>query len=135
DRMVELVREGIDCVLRVGAPEDSGMIRRPLALLSEVTCASPAYLTRYGMPDSPDGLAGHLMVGFLSSRTGDVMPLEFTEAGRLRHITLPSRVTSNDSATAAELALAGFGLYQAPRYRFAEELASGQLVEILPDHA
>ncbi|RWO99187.1 MAG: LysR family transcriptional regulator [Mesorhizobium sp.] len=134
DRLVDLVREGVDCVLRSGEQADSGMIVRRVATLREVTCASPDYLEKHGMPAAPDDLDGHVMVGFRSSRTGEVMPLEFTVAGELRTVTLPSRVTVNGSDTMAELARLGFGLVQAPHYRFAQDFARGTLVEVLPDY-
>ncbi|TWB04089.1 LysR family transcriptional regulator [Bradyrhizobium stylosanthis] len=134
DRLVDLVREGIDCVIRSGEPEDSGMILRRLGTIAEITVASPAYLARHGMPATPDALDGHQMVAFVSSRTGDVLPLEFSVAGKLRHIVLPSRLRVNNSDTMADLARLGFGLVQAPRYRFADDLASGALVEVLADH-
>jgi DNA-binding transcriptional LysR family regulator len=133
DRLVDLVREGVDCVIRVGEPADSGMMLRKLGTIDEVTVASPAYLSRHGMPQSPLDLDGHCMVGFVSSRTGEVLPLEFTVAGVTRNVRLPSRVTVNDADTMADLARLGFGLIQAPRYRFAEDLAHGRLVEVLAD--
>ncbi|QOZ77559.1 LysR family transcriptional regulator [Bradyrhizobium sp. CCBAU 53351] len=134
DRLVDLVREGVDCVIRSGEPGDSGMIQRRLGTIAEITVASPEYLSRHGVPTTPDALDGHQMVAFVSSRTGDVLPLEFSVAGALRHIVLPSRVRVNNSDTMADLARLGFGLAQAPRYRFAEDLASGALVEVLADH-
>ncbi len=69
DRLVDLVREGVDCVIRAGAPDDSGLIQRRLGSITEITCASPGYLERYGLPESPDRLDGHFAVGFVSSRT------------------------------------------------------------------
>jgi len=54
DRLVDLVREGVDCVLRVGSLSDSTMIGRSVAMLDEVTVASPAYLKRHGTPRTPD---------------------------------------------------------------------------------
>ncbi|WP_255636735.1 LysR family transcriptional regulator [Hyalangium versicolor] len=134
DRLVDLIREGVDCVIRAGEPEDSGMLQRRLGTIEEITVASPAYLAAHGVPMTPDMLEGHQMVGFVSSRTGDVLPLEFSVGGRLRHIALPSRVRVNNSDTMAELARLGLGLVQAPRYRFAQDLASGTLVEVLADH-
>lgn len=131
DRLVDLVREGVDCVIRAGEPEDSGMIMRRLGAIDEATVASPDYLKRHGTPESPDDLEGHSMVGFVSSRTGEVMPLEFTIGGELRQLRLPSRVTVDNSDTMAALARLGFGLIQAPRYRFAEDLRTGALVEVL----
>ncbi|MCP3443642.1 LysR family transcriptional regulator [Bradyrhizobium sp. CCGUVB14] len=134
DRLVDLVREGVDCVIRSGQPEDSGMIQRRLGSIAEVTVASPAYLAAHGTPASPDALDGHQMVGFISSRTGDVLPLEFSVGGALREIVLPSRIRVNNSDTMADLARLGFGLAQAPRYRFEDDLARGALVEVLPNH-
>jgi DNA-binding transcriptional LysR family regulator len=131
DRLVDLVREGVDCVIRAGAPEDSSMIMRRLALIDEVTCASPAYLKRHRMPKTPEDLEGHYVVGFVSSKTGEVMPLEFTVGGKTKLVRLPSRVTVNNSDTAHDLARLGLGMIQAPRYRFAEDFAAGRLVEVL----
>lgn len=133
DRLVDLVREGVDCAIRVGTPADSDLLLRRLGTIREVTLASPAYLARRGVPRSIDALDGHEMVGFLSSRTGEVMPLEFSIDGVLREVRLPMRVSANHSDTTADLARRGFGLVQAPRYRFAAELEAGTLVEVLPD--
>jgi DNA-binding transcriptional LysR family regulator len=136
DRFIDLIREGVDCVLRVGALPDSDMIARRLALLDEATLASPSYVEAHGMPLHPSDLqSGHCMVGFHSSATGGVLPLEFTIEGALSKITLPSAmaVTGADSYyAAAEL---GLGLIQAPRYRAEVDLRSGQMVEMLPDFA
>lgn len=134
DRLVDLVREGVDCVIRVGEPDDSGMILRRLGMIEEMTVASPGYLERHGTPKNPDELDGHTMVGFVSSRTGEVMPLEFTAGGRVRQVRLPSRITVDNSDTMAALARLGFGLIQAPRYRFVEDLKAGTLVEVLCEH-
>lgn len=133
DRLVDLVREGVDCAIRAGTPADSDLILRRLGTIAEVTVASPAYLERRGTPASIEDLNGHEMVGFLSSRTGEVMPLEFGVDGALREVRLPMRVSANHSDTTADLARRGFGLIQAPRYRFSAELEAGTLVEVLPD--
>jgi len=131
DRLVDLVREGVDCAIRVGSPTDSGLILRRLGMLREITVASPGYLARFGTPGSVADLEGHRMVGFLSSLTGEVIPLEFMVNGRPHDIVLPMQVSANHSDTTADLAREGFGLLQAPRYRFAAELAAGTLVEVL----
>lgn len=134
DRLVDLVREGVDCVIRAGEPDDSGMIMRKLPDIPELTCASPDYLERYGTPASPSDLDGHAMVGFVSSRTGRVMPMEFQTEDGIREVTLPCRVTANEAETAHHLARLGYGLIQAPRYRFRKDLAQSTLVEVLPGH-
>jgi DNA-binding transcriptional LysR family regulator len=133
DRLVDLVREGIDCVLRVGDLQDSGMVARRVALLREATCASPAYLARHGTPATPDDLAGHRMIGFVSSATGSFFPLAFTVAGVLRRVTLPVTVSVVNADTNVMAARLGLGIIQVPRYHVEPDLAAGTLVELLPD--
>lgn len=132
DRLADLVREGIDCVLRVGVPQDSDMIARRIAMLEEVTIASPAYIARCGMPASLDDLAnGHRMVGFHSTATGALLPLEFTVEGKVRNVTLPATVSVNAAESYVAAARQGLGLIQVPRYHAEATLRSGELVEVL----
>ncbi|MGL4285609.1 MAG: LysR family transcriptional regulator [Phreatobacter sp.] len=133
DRLVDLVREGIDCVLRVGDLKDSDMIARRVGLLDEITCAAPAYITRFGLPESPADLQGHRMIGFRSSATGQLMPLEFAVEGILRHVALPATVSVNGAETFVAAARLGLGLIQVPRYHVAGDLAQGTLVAVLTD--
>lgn len=134
DRLVDLIREGIDCVLRVGDLQDSDMIARRVALLEEVTCASPDYIARFGLPQSIDDLTGHQMIGFWSTAIGGLLPLEFTVAGGIRTISLPAVVSVNGADTLAAAARLGLGIMQAPRYSLEEDLRQGTLVAILPDN-
>jgi DNA-binding transcriptional LysR family regulator len=134
DRLVDLVREGVDCVIRSGEVEDSGLIVRKLGEITEITCASPRYIADYGKPLKPEDLEHHRSIGFLSSRTGQVMPLELTIDGEVRYFEMRSRLTVNNSDTMAELARLGFGLIQAPRYRLQQDLTDGTLVEVLADY-
>ncbi len=131
DRYVDLVREGVDCVLRVGALADSDLVARRLTTLEEATCASPSYLARHGVPRHMDALDGHRMVGFHSSATGTMLPLEFVGDGGVRHVTLPSTVTVSGAETYAAAARAGLGLIQAPRYRLEDDFRRGSLVPVL----
>ena len=135
ERFVDLVREGVDCVVRAGELADSDLVVRRLGVMHEVTCASPAYLERHGAPASPDALEGHLMVGFVSSRTGQVAPLEFVQAERTVERMLPARVLVSGSDAGAVAARLGLGLVQAPRRRFDDDFASGALVEVLAEFA
>ncbi len=101
DRLVDLIREGIDCVLRVGDLQDSDMIARRVALLEEVTCVSPEYIARFGLPQSIDDLSGHQMIGFWSTAIGGLLPLEFTVAGGIRTVSMPAVVSVNGADTQA----------------------------------
>lgn len=134
DRLVDLVREGVDCVLRVGSLSDSTMIGRNVGMLEEVTVASPAYLDRHGTPRTPDDLGGHVAVGFVSSATGMTIPLEFTSGGTVRHCALPAVMSVNGAESFVAAARLGLGLIQAPRYHLESDLAAGSLVTVLDDY-
>jgi len=133
DRLVDAIREGVDCVLRVGVPQDSTMIGRKIADLDQTTLASPDYLARHGMPEHPDQLDGHLMVGFVSTATGALLPMDFRIDGQRREATLPATVTVSTGETMVAAARQGLGLIQVPRYHVIADLAAGRLVEILTD--
>lgn len=138
DRLVDLVAEGVDCVLRLGTPADgapssSGMAARRVALLPEVTCAAPAYVDRHGAPQSPADLARHHMVGF-SRPDGGWHPLEVTEGAAVRQVAVPAAVVVSSAESSLAMGLLGLGLIQVPRYRAEEHLASGALVEVLTAH-
>lgn len=131
DRFVDLVREGIDCVLRTGEPNESDLIARRIAELSEVTVAAPSYLERFGMPMRWDRLEGHRMIGFRSSASGGVLPLEFMVNGLRKTVTLPSILTVNGADTYLAAAREGLGLVQVPRYSAEQGIEEGALVECL----
>lgn len=135
DRLVDLVREGIDCVLRVGEPQDSDMVARRVAMLEEVTCAAPSYLARFGEPRNIDELDGHRMIGFHSSATGAPLPLEFMVDGAPRRLTLPATLTVNGAESLVAAARLGLGLIQVPRYHLGRDLAQGTLQPVLTGFA
>ncbi|NUY02682.1 LysR family transcriptional regulator [Paraburkholderia youngii] len=134
DRLVDLVREGIDCVLRAGVLQDSSMVGRRVAQLQQVTVASPAYLAAYGEPANPGALSTHRAVNYVSSATGKPLPLEFRVDGRDTALVLPSAVSVSGAELYAGAAIAGLGIVQVPRYRVADELAAGRLRVILADY-
>jgi DNA-binding transcriptional LysR family regulator len=135
DRLVDLVREGVDCVLRAGTLQDSSMVGRRVALLPQVTVASPDYLARHGEPDSIEALASHRAVNYISSGTGKVVPLEFTVDGRVTTVDLPATVSVTGTDLYTGSSIAGLGLVQVPRYRVAAELADGRLKVLMPGFA
>ena len=133
DRLVDLVKEGVDCVLRVGELANSNMVARRVGMLEEGTFVSPGYIERYGEPWTLEALEQHRMVGFVSSATGQVIPLEFTVAGALRNL-LPTVVVSVTAAeTMVSAAKLGLGMIQVPRYHVAADLEAGRLVEVLKE--
>jgi DNA-binding transcriptional LysR family regulator len=132
---LDMVREGFDCMLRAGElTVDSGLIRRRLATLERGTFASRDYISRFGLPESVDALEadGHRMVGFYAPDAPEVAPFNFLIDGKSRRLSLPSFITVTGPETNVASACMGLGLIQIPRYRAAAELASGKLVEVLP---
>jgi DNA-binding transcriptional LysR family regulator len=133
DRLVDLVREGIDCVVRVGVPADSDLTARQLGTLDEITVASADYLVRYGTPRTPSDLEGHRMVGFMSSVTGRAMPLYFTINQTEVEFVVPATLLATGAETMVDAARLGLGIIQVPRYHLIGDLETGRLVEILAD--
>ena len=136
DRPVDLIREGVDCVLRGGLALDESLVARPLAMTEQVTLASPGYVERMGMPASLDELlARHQMVEYISSASGKRFGLEFQLGAELRVINLPKRVAVNSADGYFAACAAGYGLIQAPYYHAMRPLAEGTLVQVLPQLA
>jgi len=134
DRRVDLVREGFDCVLRVGVLDDSGLIARPLGQLTQINCASPAYLKTFGMPFTLDELKWHRLVHYQPNLGGRPTGWEWVDGGQTRTIAMPGVVTVNSTEAYQAACLAGLGLIQAPAAGLLPLVAQGLLVEVLPQH-
>jgi DNA-binding transcriptional LysR family regulator len=133
DRLVDLVREGVDCVIRAGTPRDSSLVARRLAVMPQVLCAAPEYLGRFGVPSQPDDLAGHQSVGFFSRTQGTTYPIELMIDGATKSFALNSPVSVDDAENYVVCALTGCGLIQLPRFHVEDELRVGSLVALLED--
>jgi DNA-binding transcriptional LysR family regulator len=134
ERWVDVVREGIDCVLRYGHLADSEMVARRVTMIDRMTCAAPAYLERYGTPTSMDDLEGHRMIGLRSLTTGNLAPLEFAVDAGYRSIMLPAPVSVTGTESYLATALLGLGIFQVPRFHADIAIGRGELVQILSDN-
>lgn len=135
DRTVELVQEGIDCVIRAGTPEDSPtLVAKRIAAFEWVTCASPEYLAQYGEPKNLEDLAEHQVVGYLSSRTARSLEWHFVVDGEDRSVRMRERLIVNDTDAYVTCAVEGLGLIRAGSYMVRDHLASGRLVRVLTDY-
>lgn len=132
DRRVDVVREGFDCVLRIGALADSGLVARRLGVLPMVNCASPAYLHKHGTPRSLGELAQHRIVHYSLAFGVDAPSFEYRDGQRYRELPMASVVTVNSADSYLAACIAGLGIIQAPRTGMLASLASGALVEVLP---
>jgi LysR family transcriptional regulator for bpeEF and oprC len=133
DRPVDLLQEGVDCVIRVGVLQDSSLVARRIGLFEGVSCASPEYLERHGEPQTIEDLGQHTAVNYFSSRTGRVMDWSFLVDGKEVEVKMRGMVSVNDADAYVTCGLEGFGLVQAPLFMVLPHLRSGQLKEVLPD--
>jgi LysR family transcriptional regulator for bpeEF and oprC len=130
DRLVDLVRESIDCVLRAGEPRESSMVGRRVALLEQVTCASAGYLATFGEPTTLESLRSHRAVNYASA-SGKVLPFDFLVDGERRALQLRGSATVSHADAYVMCCEAGLGLMQLPRYHVERQLADGRLREVL----
>jgi len=134
DRRVDVVREGFDCVLRVGKLDESGLVARRLGELPMMNCASPAYLKKHGTPRSLDDLDQHLVVHY-SQRFGAEAPgFEYRDGDGYRDWPMRSVITVNSTDSYHAACLAGLGIIQSPRIGVLGSIAAGDMVEILPQY-
>ncbi|EOR10443.1 LysR family transcriptional regulator [Acinetobacter genomosp. 15BJ] len=135
DRYVDLIKEGIDCVIRIGHLNNSELVVRPLGQIPQVTLASPEYLRKYGTPNALSDLKQHFMVGFYSSARQKALPLEFIINHQLEFYDLTSRIQVNGAHTYSAAAEQGFGIIQVPRYGHLKQIENGQLCPVLTQYA
>ncbi|WP_248732403.1 LysR family transcriptional regulator [Pseudomonas sp. MWU13-2517] len=131
DRFVDLIAEGVDCVLRAGTLGDSALIGRRVANLRQVTCASPAYLRKYGEPKSLAELSEHRAVNYVSRTTAKLFPFEFMVNGELQEVSIEGALSVFGAEIYSASAVAGLGIIQCPHYRMAELIEQGVMREIL----
>ena len=128
DRNVDLIEEGVDVAVRIGALADSSLVARPVGHVRRQWVASPAYLAGHGTPREPADLARH--EALLGTSRG---ALEWTFGGHRRGAPthLAGRLRVDDIETRLRLAREGRGVAQFLSYQVAEDLAAGRLVRLL----
>ncbi|WP_428827570.1 LysR family transcriptional regulator [Azonexus sp. IMCC34842] len=135
DRLVDPVREAFDCVVRVGTVSDSSLIARGLGYYRMINCVSPAYVTRFGTPQSLDELTGHRLVHYvptLGTKSPGFEYLDANNGNQTRFLPMPGALTVNNSEAYQAACLAGLGLIQAPEVSLRPLIDAGRLVEVLP---
>lgn len=132
DQPVDLLADGVDCVLRIGELAPSSMIARKLASITMVVCGSPAYLAAHGHPKTVEELKQHQAVNYFSGRGHRPVAWSLPGDMDLPQFTLRSGIMVNDTEAFVACALSGIGLIQVPGLVVADHLASGALVEVVP---
>jgi len=133
DRQVDLIAEGFDCVLRVGAQPDQSVVARKVCSMPVVNCASPAYLQRYGVPQTLADLAQHQLVHYVRPLGARSSGFEYLQGNKVHYVAMAGRVTVNSTDAYQAACLGGFGITQVPLPGVRSFLASGELVAVLAD--
>jgi DNA-binding transcriptional LysR family regulator len=132
DRVVNLVEEGFDVAVRVGALPPSQLIARRLADSSLVLAASPEYLRGHGTPRRPEDLARHVCLTDIHGSQRNAWTLVDSATGARRSVRVTSVLRVNHGMALAEAAARGAGIVLQPEYVLAADLSAGRLVRVLP---
>lgn len=131
DWLTDLVLEGFDVGVRVGALESSDLVARKLAPNRRVICASPEYVKHHGAPETPEQLARHACLQFSTYRSPYHWRLQ---RGRRTLDTVIAPVMRADNGEALrQAALAGCGIMLSATFVVGEDLKAGRLVRVLPE--
>ncbi|HSX60219.1 MAG TPA: LysR family transcriptional regulator [Tahibacter sp.] len=131
ERLSDLMRDGVDCVVRAGEASEQSMTARRLVDLPQLVCASPDYVGRHGLPAHAHELADHVGVGWLLRQRDNEARLRLDTGDGLRDYRLRSRVGVSDDESYLLCGLRGCGLIQLTRLQAAPFLHDGSLVEVL----
>lgn len=133
DRPVDLLHEGIDCVIRGGEVLDESLIARRIGDMQLATCASPAYIAKYGMPASIEDLERHRLVHMFSSKTGKHFSFDYIVDGVKVPVSGAQQISFNDLEACVAACIGGLGLVHMPLFMAQQEAAEGKLVIVLPE--
>ncbi len=127
----DLTEAGLDAVVRVGNLTDSSLIAKRVGKVPRVTAGSRRYLDERGTPRKPADLASHPFVFYRNGQRRD--QLVFSKAGRKVSVEITGRSAANSVSAIRQLVLGGTGLHFGPVWAVEKELASGELIALLPD--
>ncbi|HEL5339986.1 TPA: LysR family transcriptional regulator [Stenotrophomonas maltophilia] len=134
DRMVDVIEEGFDAVVRTGSPADSRLTARRLGAFRSLLVASPDYLAQRGVPRTPSDLLGHACLHYRYPNSGKLETWPLRRAPGEPDLPLPTTMICNNIETRVCFALQGRGIACLPDFAIREPLADGKLLPVLPDH-
>ena len=133
DNPVDLVADGVDCVVRIGDLKDSSLVVRHVGHARLRTCAAPSYLAARGTPASLDDVTRHSVIGFFSGRNRKMLDWSFIVDGKDATLKVKAAVLVNDSEALVEAGVAGLGLFQALDIGVRRHIDSGALRLVLAE--
>jgi DNA-binding transcriptional LysR family regulator len=138
DRRVDVVREGFDCVVRVGTLHDSSLVARAVGEYQLINCVAPSYIETYGTPQSLEDLVNHKLVHYVSVLGGKSHGFEYVDelTSVVKYIEMEGALIVNNADAYLSACLAGLGIIQIPENGATARpyLENGKLIEILPEY-
>jgi DNA-binding transcriptional LysR family regulator len=132
DRLVDLVDEGYDLAVRIARLQASSLVSRQLTSTRMILCASPDYLRRHGVPEHPSDIAKHAVISYTLLTMGEQWEFEGPQGAVSVKVVPRMRTNSGDTCCAA--AVQHQGMVLQPSFLVGAHLASGALVEVLPQY-
>jgi len=133
DRRVDIVREGVDGLIRIGPLPDSEMVVRPIGMMNACNLASPSYIRQYGMPSSIEDLSHHRIIHYANNLHQEGAYFRYLSEGAVRAIPMRSALTVNSGSFLQAACLNGLGIIQISRPTNQRHIERGELVEVLPE--
>ena len=134
DRLVDVINEGFDIVMRTGEPTDSRLVSRPVGNYRLLLVAAPGYLASRGTPRSPADLLHHACLQHRFPSTGKLEPWPLKRDAGMAEWTVPASMVCNTSAALLDVAVAGLGIACLPDFLVRPALLRGELVSVLDAH-
>ncbi|WP_027349951.1 LysR family transcriptional regulator [Halotalea alkalilenta] len=134
DRLVDVIEEGFDVVMRTGEPTDSRLMSRPLGNYRLQLVAAPDYLASHGTPETPADLVHHICLQHKFPSTGKLEPWPLKSAAGTSEWSLPTSMACNTSAALMDVAAAGLGIACLPDFMVRRAIERGELVPVLDAH-
>ncbi|MEH6387788.1 MULTISPECIES: LysR family transcriptional regulator [Pseudomonas] len=131
DRLVNVIEEGFDAVLRIGEVDDSRLTMRKLKGFTHLLVAAPSYLSRYGTPVRAADLSAHVCLRYRFPSSGKLSSWPLIEQGQPTSVEIPESVIANATGALHAMAEAGVGIALLPEFIIADALSDGRLVKVL----
>lgn len=131
DITADVVRQGLDCVIRTGNLRNSQLVARRIARFHWIVCGAPDYLSQHGTPGDLQDLQQHVAVGYHGGQAGRLAHWNFQDGAQTTAIAMRECIRVDDTDAYVEAGIAGLGLIRVASYMVRDHLAAGRLVRVL----
>ncbi|MEI1718294.1 LysR family transcriptional regulator [Acinetobacter baumannii] len=133
DSTADVVRQGLDCVIRTGILRSSQLVARRIGRFHWIICGAPNYIAQHGTPDNLQALQQHIAVGYLGGHAGRLAHWNFQDGAQTTAIAMQESLRVDDTDAYVEAGIAGLGLIRVASYMVRDHLAAGRLIRVLED--